>query len=200
MVFLIIISCLLSACFIFTPPIIYEEVKRIGININEKNLSIIIDVGCKKTGYNTLPFFIAIYQDVTDIQSVFARKNNKISQISDDITEFREFLVFAAHLSRDWEKTKDDLSYPFIYKSRRLELINIEIERNGNYYLINKIGDYLYSDASDGLVLGNGYFNENVEYLIVLYPYYNHRFLYTAITPIRFTIINGIPIIWINDY
>jgi len=202
MVFLIITICILTSCFLFTPSHVYDEVKRIGINLNEDYFSILIDVGGKKYGHTSSQHYIAIYQNVMEIHNIFLRKKNQSCQITKDTDDFKEFLIFAAPFSSEWEKSNNNISftYPFFSKSRRLELINIGIEHNENIYLIKKIGDHFFCDAPGDLLKGSGYFKEDEEYLIVIYPRENHHYSPPAITPIRFTIINGIPIIGINDY
>jgi hypothetical protein len=85
---------------------------------------------------------------------------------------------------------------------RRLVSVKIGFERAGDMYYIKKIGDYRYDDDSalrEGLVRGVGFFEEGAEYLIVFYPYLNHHFSPPAIPPVRFTMINGVPVIWLED-
>jgi len=96
----------------------------------------------------------------------------------------------------------------FMYLSDKYNTVKIELEYDGNKYNIKKIGDYQYEDDASmqfenlqtDVKKGKGYFEEGVEYLLVYYPAVHRSYRSAAIPPVRFTIINGIPIIHLKDY
>jgi hypothetical protein len=223
LVFIAADSFFLTACW--TPDWMYLEVKRMGITIIENCLYLSAEIGGNKVDNSTLmggTFSVFKYPLVA--QTGMAKQTG--SDGLKDVEDFKEALVFSIILEDmrwyDWIKKSDDyyirgepsaaaylrtktnlfFSDAFKYKDRYFTLVKIEFERSDNMYYIRKIGDYQYDDDSalrEGLIRGTSCFEEGAEYLIVFYPpFYNH-FRSPAIPPVRFAIINGIPIIRLVD-
>jgi len=200
------------------PPYAYMEAKRIGITLNENILNILIDFGrikYKENENNEIKFSIECYQYAHDIDVIKERINKRRGKATNNYNEYLVLSAFFAnpfdniynldeYLQPDKQISDMIFSESFYYKKRYLELIKIEIEREEKKYYIKKIGDFNYDDdipLSNGFISekGTGYFEDGVEYIVVFYPAFS-RFNPPAMPPIRFFIINGIPMIRMADY
>jgi len=74
----------------------------------------------------------------------------------------------------------------------------LEYEYDENKYYIKKIGNYQYGN-NPYLTRGKGYLEEGIEYLLVFYQSENSHYIPNSIPPVRFIIINGVPMICLAD-
>jgi len=58
---------LLGACFLFHRPFLDNEVKRIGITLNENSLNILADIGTVERNYDSRAAAISIFQNKSSI-------------------------------------------------------------------------------------------------------------------------------------
>jgi hypothetical protein len=195
-------------CFLFRPPSsAYNEIKRIGITIDENSLCILADIGNVKNGHNVFLAGFAIFQNDLAIQANISMTSFYIGDtpsslvffipLEDWFYNYHSIKINDNYYIRDESYATPRLFVDFLYGGRLFNSIRIEFEHTDNKYKIKKIGDFLYDDSASmtGISKGSGFLEEGVEYLIVFYPPYNHHYRSPGILPARFSIINGIPII-----
>jgi len=197
-----VILCIFTTCILFPPAHAYKEIKRIGITLDDNNISFLFDAGIKKSSANTYLSAMAIFKYSSDVNHILTRKINERYQEEEDVADYQEALIFSIPI--DWGQEFEHYwfySDSFIFNDRRFSRLNIRIEKNENKYILKKRTDHKYIVYND-LLRGSGYLEENIEYIIVFYPFRDPRKYYKqpAIPPIRFTILHGVPVIWINDY
>jgi hypothetical protein len=209
---LFIIFLYIFLYFIFggIPASAYHEVERVGISIDEKYISVLANTISRKTGDSSLIKYIAVFQYSPTTQSEKSELMLDIRTIYNNFNNDEYPLVFFTELDHTYygePRTGHDIkelyySNSLMYKDKSFLSIKIEFEREEDKYIIKKIGDYQYYDDNwnSKLVKGTGYFEEGAEYLIIFFLPRNNHYTPPPIPPVKFVILNGVPIIQVNEY